>query len=163
MGNTIRMKKKGYTDFYLNLREKIQRWSQEGKLAKKSGTWTDGFIQYLLILPDLVYLKLKLLLDRDVSPKIKSYIIIGLAYLISPIDFLPDLIPVIGFVDDLLVLIVLLNKIINSTDPSIVEKIQEYWVGEDDIFAKVREIVSLINELAAQIPKAILNFMKQKN
>ena len=82
MGNTIQMKKKGYGDFYLNLREKIQRWSREGKLAKKSGKWTDDFIQYLLILPDLVYLKLKLLLDRDVSSKIKSYIIIGLA---SPI------------------------------------------------------------------------------
>jgi uncharacterized membrane protein YkvA (DUF1232 family) len=162
MNSTDKNKNTGFEDFYLKLREKIRRWSREGRLAKRAGKWTDDFVQYLLILPDLTYLKIKLLFDRDVSPTIKSYIMIGLAYLISPIDFLPDLIPVFGFVDDLLILTILLNKIINSKDPGIIRKIQQYWIGEEDIFEKVREIVSLINELASRIPQGILNFMKNR-
>jgi hypothetical protein len=63
---------------------------------------------------------------------------------------------------DLLVLIVVLNKIINTAEKEVLEKIKSNWAGEDDIFTKVKEIVALTNELSAQIPRAIYNFMKNK-
>jgi len=85
-------------------------------------------------------------------------IVIGFAYLISPIDIVPDFIPVFGFVDDLLITVVLLNKIINSGDKIIINKIKFYWVGEEDIFLKIKEIVAAMNELSSQIPKSISGF-----
>ncbi len=162
MGNSIKKKEKKYQDFYQKLREKISKWVKEDKLNKKTGKWTDKFVQYLLILPDVVHLMIKLLVDKEVSPLIKSYILMAFVYLISPIDFIPDFIPVAGFVDDLLVSIIILNKIINTVDTKTLYKIRTYWAGEDDIFVKVKEITSLINDLSSQIPKSILNFMRKK-
>lgn len=162
MGNSIEKKEKKYQDFYQKLREKISKWAKEDKLNKKTGKWTDKFVQYLLILPDVVHLMIKLLVDKEVSPLVKSYILMAFVYLISPIDIIPDFIPVAGFVDDLLVSIIILNKIINKVDTKTLYKIKTYWAGEDDIFVKVKEITSLINDLSSQIPKSILNFMKKK-
>lgn len=152
-------KKKGsFDDFYLKIRKKITDWFEQGKLGKKSGKWMDGFVQYLLIFPDLVHLMIKLVGDKDVSPKTKGMIVIGFAYLISPIDVVPDFIPVFGFVDDLLITVILLNKIINTGDEELKKKIKTYWVGEDDIFLKIKEIVAAMNELSAQIPKSVSGF-----
>ena len=162
MGNSIKKKEKKYKDFYQKLREKINKWIKKGRLNEKTGKWTDRFVQYLLILPDIVHLMIKLLVDKEVSSLIKSYILMALVYLISPIDIIPDFIPVAGFIDDLLVSVIILNKIINTVDIQMLYKIKTYWAGEDDIFVKVKEITSLINELSSQIPKSILNFMKKK-
>ena len=158
MGKLPVKKKGSFDDFYLKIRKKITDWFESGKLGKKSGKWMDNFVQYLLIFPDLVHLMIKLLGDKDISPKVKGMIVIGFAYLISPIDIVPDFIPVFGFVDDLLITVVLLNKIINSGDKIIINKIKFYWVGEEDIFLKIKEIVAAMNELSSQIPKSISGF-----
>ncbi len=158
MGKLPDKKKGSFDDFYLKIRKKITDWFESGKAAKKSGKWMDNFVQYLLIFPDLVHLMIKLLGDKEVSPKIKGMIVIGFAYLISPIDIVPDFIPVFGFVDDLLITVILLNKIINSGDEVIIKKIKFYWVGEEDVFLKIKEIVAAMNELSSQIPRSISGF-----
>jgi len=158
MGKLPDKKKGSFDDFYLRIRKKITDWFEEGKFGKKSGKWMDNFVQYLLIFPDLVHLMIKLVGDKSVSPKTKGMIVIGFAYLISPIDVIPDFIPVFGFVDDLLITVILMNKIINSGDEELKKKIKAYWVGEDDIFLKIKEIVAAMNELSAQIPKSISGF-----
>ncbi len=158
MGKLPNKKKGSFDDFYLRIRKKITDWSEEGKFGEKSGKWMDNFVQYLLIFPDLVHLMIKLIGDKEVSPKTKGMIVIGFAYLISPIDVVPDFIPVFGFVDDLLITVLLLNKIINTGEEELKKKIKAYWVGEDDIFLKVKEIVAAMNELSAKIPRSISGF-----
>ena len=162
MGNDTEKKEKKYKDFYGKLRARINRWAAEGKLDKKSGRWTDYFLQYLLVLPDMVHLMIKLFFDRTVPRPVKGYILVAFAYLVSPIDIIPDFIPAAGFVDDLLVLAVIMNKIINTSDEALLEKIRNQWAGEDDVFIKVKEILNLLNDLSSQVPKAIYNFMKPK-
>lgn len=151
-----------YKDFYQRVRDKIDKWAKTGRLEKKRGKWTDKFLQYLLVFPDLVYLMIKLFIDREIAASIKGYILVLFVYLISPIDIIPDFIPVIGFIDDLLILVVILNKIINSADPEVLEKIKAYWTGKDDVFVKVKEIITVMNEISSKIPKAIYNFMQKK-
>lgn len=163
MEKSISQKEKKYQDFYQHLREKINRWAREDMCLKKTGNWTDNFIQYLLILPDIVHLLIKLLLDKEISSLYKSYILISMVYLISPIDFIPDIIPIVGFIDDLLVSVIILNKIINSKDTKTIGKIKYYWAGDEDIFAKVKEIIAILNELSSRIPKGLYNFIKKNN
>lgn len=151
---------KKYNDFYRRLRIKINHWVTSGRLNKKTGRWTDKFMQYLLVLPDLVHLMIKLLGDRGTPARIKGYIVIAFTYLISPIDIIPDFIPVAGFIDDLLVLVIILNKIINSADEIVLERIKNLWAGEDDVFDKIKEITETMNALTAEIPRSIYNFMK---
>ena len=49
--------------------------------------------------------------SKDVSVKDKAIIIGALGYLISPIDALPDAIPIVGLTDDLSVLMYVTHKI----------------------------------------------------
>ena len=50
-------------------------------------------------------------LNSDAPKWVKVIIAIALAYLVAPIDSIPDLIPVLGFSDDLGLLITVLSKI----------------------------------------------------
>ncbi len=62
----------------------------------------------------LVYAALVLfytLQSKEVSYKDKAMIIGALGYLISPLDVLPDAIPIVGLSDDLTVLLFVVNKI----------------------------------------------------
>ncbi|MEX0760993.1 MAG: DUF1232 domain-containing protein [Dehalococcoidia bacterium] len=61
----------------------------------------------LLVIP---FLKLvwRLVLDRRVPFRLKSLPLIALAYVLSPLDLMPDILPVLGQIDDLLVAAVLL-------------------------------------------------------
>ncbi len=54
-------------DFYAKLREKISNWAHSGKLFRTRGNWTDRFLQYLLLLPDRFHLRIKLLLDGEIT------------------------------------------------------------------------------------------------
>jgi len=150
-----------YEDYYKKIRKKINEWVSNGRLTQKTGKWTDKFAQYLLVLPDLIHLNIKLLTDKEINMNIKSNILVGMIYLISPIDIVPDFIPVAGLVDDLLVISVILHRIINAADPILMGKIKQYWAGEDDVFIKIKEITALLNNFASQIPKSLLKFMKK--
>ena len=150
-----------YHDFYIRIRGKIFKWLNQGKIAKLQGNgWMNCFAGYLVLLPDLVHLLIKLLTDRQLPLKYRSMLIVIFGYLLSPIDLIPDFIPVIGFIDDLLIVIIFLNKIINSSSPVLIEKIKFYWAGQDDILVRVGEIMALLNKYTARIPRLIANYME---
>ena len=71
---------------------------------------------------DLLYLALLLyyvLQSDDVSLRYKATIIGALGYLILPLDFIPDTIPVIGFTDDLTALTTAYEIVKSSITPEI--------------------------------------------
>ena len=85
----------------------------------------------------LVYAALILyytLQSDKVSAANKAMIIGALGYLISPLDVVPDAIPIAGLADDLGVLIFVLKKVWTDIDPSIQERSKEKlskWFDED--------------------------------
>jgi uncharacterized membrane protein YkvA (DUF1232 family) len=87
----------------------------------------------------LVYAALILyytLQSDKVSAANKAMIIGALGYLISPLDVVPDAIPIAGLADDLGVLIFVLKKVWTDIDPSIQERSKEKlskWFDEDEI------------------------------
>ena len=103
-----------------NFIEKIQR------IAKRAGA-------------KLVYIALILyyLMQSDkVSLKDKAIIIGALGYLISPIDVVPDAIPIAGLADDLAVLLYALGKVWSQVDDNSKDKAKEKlskWFDEDEL------------------------------
>ena len=87
----------------------------------------------------LVYAALILyytLQSDKVSAANKAMIIGALGYLISPLDVVPDAIPIAGLADDLGVLIFVLKKVWTDIEPSIQERSKEKlskWFDEDEI------------------------------
>ena len=87
----------------------------------------------------LVYAALLLYytLESDkISLKDKAIIIGALGYLISPLDVIPDAIPIAGLVDDLAVLIYVLNKVWGNVNEDVKAKSREkllQWFDEEEI------------------------------
>ncbi len=76
-------------------------------------------------------------LDSDkVSVKDKAIIIGALGYLISPVDVIPDAIPLAGLSDDLAVLIYVIHKVWNEVSEEVKQKAKAKltkWFDEDEI------------------------------
>jgi uncharacterized membrane protein YkvA (DUF1232 family) len=95
----------------------------------------------------LVYAALILfytLQSDKISVKDKAVIIGALGYLISPLDVVPDAIPIVGLSDDLAVLIYVLKMVWTDIDPDIKSRAQQKlseWFDEDEI----AEIDTLFN------------------
>ena len=73
--------------------------------------------------------------DR-VSVKDKAIIVGALGYLISPLDVVPDAIPIVGLGDDLAVLVYVLKKVWTEIDPAVQERAKQkltQWFDEDEI------------------------------
>ena len=87
----------------------------------------------------LVYAALILyytLQSDKVSVKDKTLIIGALGYLISPLDVMPDAIPIVGLGDDLSVLIYVLHKVWGDVSNEIKEKAHEKlskWFDDEEI------------------------------
>jgi len=87
----------------------------------------------------LVYAALILyytLQSDKISKADKAMIIGALGYMISPLDVLPDAIPIVGLTDDLAVLVYVLKKVWTEVDPEIQEKAKSKllkWFDEDEI------------------------------
>jgi len=63
-------------------------------------------LSFLLNLPNFVRLYWRLLCDRRVSIWPKALLLLSVLYVLSPLDFIPDVIPLFGEIDDLVVVIV---------------------------------------------------------
>ena len=76
-------------------------------------------------------------LQSDKVSKADKAIIIGaLGYMISPIDVIPDAIPIAGLTDDLAVLLYVLKKVWTGIDPDIIAQAREKlskWFDEEEI------------------------------
>lgn len=87
----------------------------------------------------LVYAALILyytLQSDKVSTANKALIIGALGYMISPLDVIPDAIPIVGLTDDLAVLLYVLKKVWGDVAPEIQEKAKQRlskWFDEDEI------------------------------
>ena len=73
--------------------------------------------------------------SNEVSLKTKLIIMAGLGYFILPVDFIPDFAPLLGFADDLGVLMFILNQVSNNITPEIRRQAREKlhkWFGQTD-------------------------------
>lgn len=71
-----------------------------------------------------------------VSVKDKAIIIGALGYLISPLDVVPDAIPIVGLSDDLSVLVYVLQKVWGDVSDDVKQRAHEKlskWFDEDEI------------------------------
>ena len=87
----------------------------------------------------LVYVALILyytLQSDKVSTTDKAIIIGALGHMISPLDVLPDAIPIVGLTDDLAVLLYVLKKVWGNVEPDIKDKAMQKltkWFDQEEI------------------------------
>ena len=97
-----------------------------------------GFLkEALLLLPNLVKLLYRLLLDSRVPLTEKTLVVGVIAYAVSPLDFIPDVIPFIGQVDDLYLVALMLLRLLSRTEDAV---LIEHWDGRGDLARVVERI-----------------------
>jgi len=63
------------------------------------------------VVPDLLRLVRDLIVDRSVPLRVRIVLVGLLAWLVSPIDLIPDFIPILGPLDDLIVSVIVLRYV----------------------------------------------------
>lgn len=76
--------------------------------------------------PDCVVLLRRLLGDERVPRRARVVVVLLLAYLAMPFDLVPDVIPVAGQLDDVLVVALALRLVLRAAGP---ELVREHWRG----------------------------------
>lgn len=98
-----------------------------------------GVGDLLLLLPDLTVLLLRLLRDDRVGLGAKGLALLGVGYILSPVDLLPEiLLGPIGLVDDLLVVAATLSKLVNHVHPDVV---RSHWSGQGDVLDAIQRVL----------------------
>ena len=112
-------------------KSKVKRREARGRMSN-----------FLMFLPNMVKLLGRLLKDARVPGAEKALFVAAIVYVISPLDFIPDVFPFIGQVDDLYVVALTLLRLINRSDATVV---RQHWSGGGDI-------VSLADSIAGIAP-----------
>jgi len=101
----------------------VSRWPELRAVA--------GFI------PDCAVLFKRLLADRRVPRRRKALLGLAIAYLAIPFDLVPDFIPVLGQLDDAIVVALVLRAVLRGRDEA---ALREYWPGPDSSLTLIRRL-----------------------
>jgi uncharacterized membrane protein YkvA (DUF1232 family) len=89
----------------------------------------------LLLVPNVAKLLFRLLRDKRVPRKRRLAMAVVGAYVASPVDLVPDFIPVLGTLDDLVVMAFAVDYLLRASPPEVLE---EHWDGTADGLELVR-------------------------
>src|SRR5437867_13237401 len=84
----------------------------------------------LMFLPNMVVLCARLMVDSRVPRVERALFAAAVIYAIIPFDFIPDMIPFVGQIDDLFLISLTVLRLIDRTDDTVV---REHWRGGGDI------------------------------
>jgi uncharacterized membrane protein YkvA (DUF1232 family) len=119
------------------------------------GRRVDGFRVFgreaALVVPNLAKLLGRLATDERVPTGSKRLASAVAAYLVSPIDLIPEFVPRLGSADDILIALYALNHLVRSVGEPV---IREHWDGSDESLDVVLNIVAMA---AALVPRPVRN------
>lgn len=122
-------------DFYQRIRGKIVKWAQGAGAGRET-------TQYILLLPDIMALFVRLMADPRVSTQLKAEIAAASAYIIIPIDLMPEAVmgPA-GLIDDAIVGVLALNRVIKVMGQAGENVLRQNWDGDEDILKVIEDLL----------------------
>lgn len=129
------------------------------KVVEKVPEKYEKIVQYAMLIPDVTVLLWRLFRDKRVKIKVKLMVAGVIAYLASPVDILPDFIPLVGQIDDVAIAFFGLNYILSEVPEKI---IFENWQGEENILVLTKEAVKYISKVVGSYNvKKLIKIMKK--
>lgn len=141
-------------DFYQRIRGKIVNW------ANGAGAGKD-ITNFVLLVPDIMALLVRLMSDPRVSTQLKAEIALASGYIIVPVDLMPEAVmgPA-GLIDDAIVGMVALNRVVKVMGQAGEDVLREYWDGEDDVLEKMEELLGKADQfVSGRVWTGIKKFM----
>lgn len=97
------------------------------------------------LVPDLVRLVHRLARDPALPRGVRIRLGALLVYLALPIDLVPDVIPVVGYADDVVVVALVLRSVVRHAGA---DAIEQHWPGSDAGLAAVLRLAGVRREVA---------------
>jgi uncharacterized membrane protein YkvA (DUF1232 family) len=91
----------------------------------------------LRLLPDLLRLIRRLAADPTVPTGVRVRLGLLIVYLASPIDLIPDFIPVLGYADDAIIIALVLRSVTKNAGP---DALRRHWPGTPDGLHLVQQL-----------------------
>jgi len=101
----------------------------------------------LRLLPDVLRLLPRLAADASLPRGVRVRLVLLLAYLASPIDLVPDFIPVIGYADDAIIVTAVLRSVVHRAG---LPAVKRHWPGTEDGFAALCRLTGLATDARDQ-------------
>ncbi len=92
------------------------------------------------LLPDVLRLLKRLAADRELPRRIRIALVALIGFVVSPIDLIPDAIPVIGFADDVIIVGLVLRWVSRTAGPDALAK---HWPGTPEGLAALCKLCGL--------------------
>jgi uncharacterized membrane protein YkvA (DUF1232 family) len=96
--------------------------------------------QALRLLPDGLRLVRRMADDNTLSCGIRIRLALLLTYLALPFDLIPDVIPVLGYADDAIIVIAVLRSVVRRAG---IDAVRAHWPGTDDGFAVLARLTGI--------------------
>lgn len=123
-------------DIYQGLRRRMRAWLDRVGPGVR-------YADIILLAPDLFHLMCRLVADGRVSPLQKAKLAATIAYFVTPIGLVPELLTgPLGYVDDVALAAYVLNGMLNSDEAHIV---REHWAGDKDVLNVVRGVLEVVD------------------
>jgi uncharacterized membrane protein YkvA (DUF1232 family) len=127
--------------FYSKLRTRIVAWLD-------ARTNISGQVrEYLLLLPDMFALVTRLIADPRIDASLKLQLIAVSAYVISPIDLVPDFLLPVGLIDDVVAIAFALSRVVRIMEEAGEDILREHWEGEGDVLAQVQSVAETADSM----------------
>jgi uncharacterized membrane protein YkvA (DUF1232 family) len=128
--------------FYDRIRGRIQKFvGEEGSALGRTA-------EFLLLVPDVFILLWRLLGDSRVTGRNKVLLGSAVVYYIFPFDLLPEaLLGPIGYLDDLVFGVYVLNRMLVDVDPSV---LREHWSGGEDVLLTIQRVTNAADQLVSK-------------
>ena len=108
---------------------------------------------YIGLLPQFLGLLINLLRDPRVSSTDKAILGATVAYMLNPVDLVPDWVPFAGLVDDVYLVAVALLRLVLRVDEKV---LKDSWKGRDDLIPLLRKVADgAVAFLPARIRRSI--------
>jgi uncharacterized membrane protein YkvA (DUF1232 family) len=104
----------------------------------------------LRLLPDLVRLVRRLAADRSLPRGVRVRLWLLLGYLVSPVDLVPDVVPVIGYFDDVVVAAWALRAVVRRAGP---DALARHWPGSPEGLAVISRLAGMPGAAAEGPPR----------
>jgi uncharacterized membrane protein YkvA (DUF1232 family) len=98
-----------------------------------------GARELVRVVPDLLRLTRDLLLDRSAPRGVRFALVVLLAWLVNPIDLIPEFIPVLGPLDDVIVAVVVLRYVRRRLGA---EELRRRWRGTPEGWTLVERLLA---------------------
>jgi uncharacterized membrane protein YkvA (DUF1232 family) len=104
-------------------------WGEDDQPARPQAGMKRSVMRAIRQIPSYLRLMFGLLLDGRVSKVDRLLVVAAVAYMVSPLDFIPDLIPFLGEVDDVYLLVVALQRLLENAGRRV---LLDHWRGDPE-------------------------------